>query len=122
MKTTSLKFRRRRPADQDGEHRGSGQSSERSFADVVEQLFGDYDGRHSLKVIGQVALECRAKLSGPTGRAAPAEQIQQSAAQRLDAMPPTAHPHRIGAGVRATRARLKVRRLRHEQQRPHPTP
>lgn len=121
MMRTSPRFSRRRAACQGAEQRFAGHGPEPSFADIVEQLFGKYDGRHSLRVISQVARECRAELSPATGRAESLEPIGQLAEKRLDALPPTAHPHRIGAGVRAARARRTVRRLRHEQQQPRPT-
>jgi hypothetical protein len=103
-----------RPSEGGRQSRADGVA--RSYADVVEQLFTEYDGKHSLSVISRVAHDSRAAVTSESGRSPSPDLIYWAAVERLDAMPASAHPRRMGAGVRASRARRKVRRLRHAQE------
>ncbi len=54
----------------------------RSYADVVERLFVEFEGRRSLPVIRAMVHECRAELSCSPEAAMP-ELLERLARQRL---------------------------------------
>jgi hypothetical protein len=60
-----------------------------SYADLLEQLFGDYDGRHSIAVIQEVVSQSRAQLAGQSSPGAHMELLDRLVRHRLDDLPPT---------------------------------
>jgi len=58
----------------------------RSYADVVERLFVEFEGRRSLPVIRAMVHECRAELSCSPETAMP-ELLERLARQRLSPAP-----------------------------------
>lgn len=63
-----------------------------SYADLLEGLFGDYEGRHTITVIEKVVSQSRAQLAGQTPPGAQLELLDRLARQRLEDLPPTRSP------------------------------
>ena len=61
--------------------------SVKSYADLLQSLFGDYEHRHSLTVIEHVATQCRHQLAGHTPEDSFMELLEQPARQPLDDLP-----------------------------------
>ncbi len=57
-----------------------------SYADLLEGLFGDYEGRHTIAVIEKIVSESRAQLAGQSPPGAHRELLDRLARQRLIAL------------------------------------
>lgn len=78
-----------RPTNCRGVRATIGVVSADSYADLLERLFGDYEGRHSIPVIEKVVSESRAQLAGQSPPGAQLELLDRLARQRLQDLPPT---------------------------------
>ena len=74
-------------ADADADAGGDGAPSSASYADVVERLFAEFDGRHSFATIVAVVHQSRTELQATVPARPFDERWEQLARARLQSTP-----------------------------------